>query len=530
MSSGLLLLEEPWFCRLSFLFRITAMDFISVSSVAGRNIVELPCAAPPAASIIDTMLKYVFPALEHTPFGLSVKLAVGDGYEPYSPECANPWDIILHQPGDIIADVETGPRLYCDMIKSRAGTPGGDTPNKSGKRSGASTPASSSNGGNLAEAVTENWNTRNARDDLQSAMREWCLRRDQACVVSGEVEPGSLDCAHILKPAYAVEWLDNHRRLCAYLPMVSGRHNRGMDVRNGIMLGKGVHSSFDDFKFSIVPEGDEFKVFVFKLSHSSVAHGAKILTPRVDERFSYTRYFADLFPDKAVFLEHFRQAVLFNARGAADYLAFSDDDDYDSGDSLEWKEESHDSEMEASDPDIKAAGPTEHHVRVIFAEGKTITEELSREVRKGLDEHGFGGFEAVEQYTCPDGKVGVVVHFETRRQAATMREYDEVPDNLEIISAKAQNPSKRSVIMSGTSWVVKADPIRRLLSEDEWDQLADEDGAVTGNLPNGIGKSTGVPLVEKYILILAPATICAKYERNYRREHNGLKTRKRLMK
>ncbi|KAJ3189330.1 hypothetical protein HDU85_002958 [Gaertneriomyces sp. JEL0708] len=109
----------------------------------------------------------------------------------------------------------------------------------------------------------------------------------------------------------------------------------GMDVRNGIMLEKGVHCSFDDFKFSIVPEGDEFKVFVFKRSHSSVAHGAKVLTPRVDERFSYTRYYADLFPNKAVCLEHFRQ-----------------------GGSSEWNEESHESEMEASDLDIEAAGPT----------------------------------------------------------------------------------------------------------------------------------------------------------------------------
>ncbi|KAI9012986.1 hypothetical protein BC832DRAFT_274342 [Gaertneriomyces semiglobifer] len=310
------------------------MSLLGIVSIARRTIVWLPCGAPPSASIVETMLKCVFPGLQYAPFSLSVEVAA-DRYEQYSPECAGP--IILHQPGDITADVETGPRVYCDMIRSRAGTPVAGTPNKSRKRSAASTPNSASNGGVPADDVIES-------DCLQSVLREWCFRRDQACVITGAMD--GLDCAHILAPSYSTEWfvVGDRRRLCAFLPMVAGRTNPGIDVRNAVMMSKDVHSLFDEFKFSIFPEGDKFKVFQFFMkSLPGMKHGAEIITPRIDERFQDPRYYADLFPDKEVFLEHFRQAVLFNAQGAADFDQFSDDDDCDSVDPMEWNDESSDS-------------------------------------------------------------------------------------------------------------------------------------------------------------------------------------------
>ncbi|KAJ3188132.1 hypothetical protein HDU85_005280 [Gaertneriomyces sp. JEL0708] len=289
------------------------MDRISVYTVAGERIVTWPCAAPPSAAILETMLKMLYPALEATPFSVSVKVD-DKRYEPYSPcVCAGTYLITLHAPGDVTADMEIG-------VRARSSTP-----------HGASTSRDLA-----ADVVTDNLNSRYFHDGLQAALREWCFRRDQACVLTGVSDPAELDCAHILEPGYAAEWFAAGSRMdfCAMVPVVAGRSKEAMDVRNCVMITKSLHSAFDNFSFSISPEDDEFKVFVFN-KHGSVKHGTKVITPRVDERFQEPTYYADLFPHKAVFLEHFCQAVLFNARAAADVLDWYDYDDSDMVDPTE---------------------------------------------------------------------------------------------------------------------------------------------------------------------------------------------------
>ncbi|KAI9006195.1 hypothetical protein BC832DRAFT_556352 [Gaertneriomyces semiglobifer] len=300
------------------------------------------------------MIKFMFPALITTPFAFSLRLADDHTTVPYAQPDPSAFEtvVILHRPGIISEDVERGDRMYVDptMIKSSKGTPRGDrdTSNKSRKVSGASTPVSnprSSTDFEFGEAVRDALNNRQLREDLQQAMREWCLRRDQACIITAELAPALLECAHVLKPVYAMKWFNELRGRRMYMtagcPEVAGQSNPAMDVRNGVMMSLNAHKLFDRFAFSIYLDIDDgkLKVFVFdrnkheKLDSLGIRHGAEIHTPRVDERFPTPTYFTDLFPDPAVFMEHFRQAVLFNAKGAAD--------DYDLSDSEKWGDADH---------------------------------------------------------------------------------------------------------------------------------------------------------------------------------------------
>ncbi|KAI9011505.1 hypothetical protein BC832DRAFT_550883 [Gaertneriomyces semiglobifer] len=237
---------------------VTKMDHISIVDVACQTIISIKCVEPPPAPVVETMIKYVFPALEHVPFSLSLKVA-GECYEPYEPHLSQaPHSIFLHRPGDVTADVDRGSRVFCEMIKSRAGT---SHKYKSHKRSGASTPNSSvSNVCDLGDAVTEVLNNWDARDGIQSAMRDCCLQRDQVCVITGIVTAAHIECAHILKPAYAMTWFSQDSRwdkYCANFPIVAGRSSPAMDVRNGVMMSKSLRAAFDNFEFSIYPEGDQ---------------------------------------------------------------------------------------------------------------------------------------------------------------------------------------------------------------------------------------------------------------------------------
>ncbi|KAJ3181152.1 hypothetical protein HDU85_003857 [Gaertneriomyces sp. JEL0708] len=300
------------------------MPFVLVLDVFDQEITTIPCGAPPSAELLETMIKFMFPALTTSPFALSLRLADGTTV-PYAQPDPSAFEtvVILHRPGTISEDVERGDRMYVDptMIQSSTSTPTGgrDIRNTSCNVCGASTPVSSprsSTNVDFGDTVLDALNNRQLCEDLQPAMREWCLRRDQACIVTAELAPALLECAHVLKPVYAMKWFNELRGRRMYMtaacPELAGRSTPAMDVRNGVMMSLNAFKLFDRFAFSIYLDIDDGRViFVFNRNKHEVVdsidirHGAEILTPRVDERFPIPTYFTDLFPDPAVFMEHF---------------------------------------------------------------------------------------------------------------------------------------------------------------------------------------------------------------------------------
>ena len=58
------------------------------------------------------------------------------------------------------------------------------------------------------------------RKGLQAAMRIWCHRRDQVCVVTGETDDDILKVAHVLTVSYGKQWVSLRMRAtvgCSYI-------------------------------------------------------------------------------------------------------------------------------------------------------------------------------------------------------------------------------------------------------------------------------------------------------------------------
>ncbi|KAI8818265.1 uncharacterized protein EV422DRAFT_570039 [Fimicolochytrium jonesii] len=338
-----------------------ASSFLTIRDVAKRPIFSFPFVIAPPADLLKEITSIVLPNLEHVPFALSVVCTDGQCLA-YGPELfpARGSTIILHAPGEIQLDVERGELRKGDsrMLRSRSRPQSGESSplrkarKTSSRGSPTNSPTAAAANPPTAEEVNRVVNTVTSaqlRQGLQGAMRSWCHRRDQVCVVSGETTDDSLKCAHILTPEYGEEWFAERSdwSLQAGVPVVASRYSPSMDVRNGIMLRADLHENFDAFRFSIYAKGEKFFVHAFR-PMADLVHGSEIIVPMLNDRHKPPSFYRDLFPHRDVVMEQFKQAVLHNVRAAGESKDLFEDTDEDGvgyetfGESLElegWEDE-----------------------------------------------------------------------------------------------------------------------------------------------------------------------------------------------
>ncbi|RKO86125.1 hypothetical protein BDK51DRAFT_36774 [Blyttiomyces helicus] len=145
-----------------------------------------------------------------------------------------------------------------------------------------------------------------ASDERRCYQKEhrWaCLRRDQECTLRAACSGNVLKCCHVLTPEYAKDW---------------GVSTLGYDIQNAFILQSTLHDSIDSFELSVWPDNNKCTIISSPCTHFKVLLAgcsmdpAEVRKPPINPLLENPAYFTDLFPDKAVFLAHFEQAVLNN--------------------------------------------------------------------------------------------------------------------------------------------------------------------------------------------------------------------------
>ncbi|KAG0133620.1 hypothetical protein HOY82DRAFT_482623 [Tuber indicum] len=146
------------------------------------------------------------------------------------------------------------------------------------------------------------------------ASRQAVRDRDQGCIITGRratLAPSGhwfvAEAAHIFPLAYEAYWIDNDFNGCITIPPARPSHGFINSVQNGILLSGEIHSFFDSYLFAINPDGNH-KIACFT-SATDIYH--------IDGyRLNQTFLDNPLRPVDALLRWHFRQAVLFNMKGA----------------------------------------------------------------------------------------------------------------------------------------------------------------------------------------------------------------------
>ncbi|RKO94308.1 hypothetical protein BDK51DRAFT_42157 [Blyttiomyces helicus] len=161
---------------------------------------------------------------------------------------------------------------------------------------------------------------------MQRKLREAVLRRDQVCVVTGCFDLSRLQTTHVLTPEYIRFWSKSFQNRLQF----SGEPNRlgrgwSYDV-SAACMPLTIRSSFlytnkqTTRSHLITSVRSQPRIFIFHNQElDGVRHGEPISLPRTPP-ITGSNYLSTIFPPAPILNEHFRQAFLRKARGAAEAL------------------------------------------------------------------------------------------------------------------------------------------------------------------------------------------------------------------